>query len=135
MSETVSASVRISARPDEVFRYLVQPELVVEWLGSWADLNPVPGGRFHVDIGGQATRGEFVAVEPHHRVVFTWGTPGSGRMPPGSSQVEILLTADGDETVVNLSHSGLPAEKRATHLDGWTEHLDLLRTVIEPQNH
>lgn len=135
MSETVSVSIRISARPDEVFPYLVQPELVVEWLGSWADLNPVPGGRFHVDIGGQATRGEFVAVEPHHRVVFTWGTPGSERMPPGSSQVEILLTADGDETVVNLSHSGLPAEKRATHLDGWTEHLDLLQAVLEPQNH
>jgi uncharacterized protein YndB with AHSA1/START domain len=130
VSETVSASIRIVARPDQVFPYLVNAELVVEWLGSWADLNPVPGGRFHVDIGGQATRGEFIAIEPHHRVVFTWGTPGSERMPPGSSQVEILLTADGDETVVNLSHSGLPAEKRASHLEGWTEHLDILRVVL-----
>jgi uncharacterized protein YndB with AHSA1/START domain len=110
VSQTVSASVRISARPDEVFPYLVDAELTGEWLGSWADLNPVPGGRFDVDIRGQATRGEFLAIEPHHRVVFTWGTPGSERMPPGSSQVEILLTVDDDETVVNLSHTGLPAE-------------------------
>jgi Activator of Hsp90 ATPase homolog 1-like protein len=83
VSEAVSASIRISARPDEVFPYLVDAELVVEWLGSWADLDPVPGGRFHVDILGQAMRGEFVAVEPHHRVVFTWGAPGSERMPLG----------------------------------------------------
>jgi uncharacterized protein YndB with AHSA1/START domain len=63
------------------------------------------------------------------------GRPRLRADAPGSSQVEILLTADGDETVVNLSHTGLPAEKRATHLDGWTEHLDLLQALLEPRNH
>jgi len=132
MTDTVSATVRISATPEEVFPYLVRADLLVEWLGSWAHLEPVPGGRFDVDIGGQATRGEFVAVEPNNRVVFTWGFPGSDTLPPGSSQVEILLTADGHDTVVSLTHTGIPAERRASHRDGWIEHLDVLVAVLEP---
>jgi uncharacterized protein YndB with AHSA1/START domain len=125
--DTVTTSIRIGASPEEVFPYLTDSSLLVRWMGSWADANPEPGGIFAVNIGDQAVRGEYVTVEPPHRVIFTWGLPGNDALPPGTSTVEILLTADGDETVVNLVHRDLPADLRPDHLAGWTSLLDVLR--------
>ena len=79
---------------------------------------------------GAEIQGTYVAVEPSHRVVFTWGLPGNDALPPGTSTVEILLTADGDETVVDLIHHDLPADLRADHLAGWISLLDRLRGAV-----
>jgi uncharacterized protein YndB with AHSA1/START domain len=127
--DVLTASVRIAAPPATVFPYLVDPTLIVQWIGNWADLSPVPGGIFALDIDKTPVRGEFLEVEPPHRVVFTWGVPGRDVMPPGSTTVEIVLTADGAETVVELFHYGLPAEERPGHLDGWTRMLARLAAV------
>ena len=69
---------------------------------------PAPGGTFSLDVRGNPARGEYVEVDPPHRVVFTWGIEGRGDFPPGSSTVEVVLQADGDETVVTLTHRDLP---------------------------
>jgi uncharacterized protein YndB with AHSA1/START domain len=71
-------------------------------------------------------RGEYVEIEPPKRVVFTWGVPGRDSLPPGSTTVEIVLTADGPDTVVELFHHDLPAEEFDSHLAGWTAKLDRL---------
>ncbi len=42
-------------------------------------------------------------------------------MPPGSSTVEVVLTADGDDTVVTLTHRDLPEDFRQSHQEGWSE--------------
>jgi len=123
---TVTATVRISATPAEVFPYLVDASLLARWMGSEVDVRPEPGGVFAMNVGA-AIRGTYLAVEPPRRVVFTWGLPGNDALPPGASTVEILLTADGEETVVNLVHHDLPADLRADHLAGWTSLLDRLR--------
>lgn len=125
--DTLTATIRIAAAPAEVFPYLVEPQLLVQWIGAWADLNPVPGGVFALDFEGTPVRGTYVSVEPPDRVVFTWGVPGNDALPPGSSTVEILLTADGDETVVELLHYGLPADQLSQHAAGWTACLATLR--------
>jgi len=128
-SEPVTASVRIAAAPTDVFPYLTEASLLIRWMGAWVDVNPEPGGTFAVNIGDQPIRGTYVAVEPPHRVVFTWGLPGNDALPPGASTVEILLTADGEGTVVDLIHRGLPADLRPDHLAGWTSLLDTLRVT------
>jgi uncharacterized protein YndB with AHSA1/START domain len=121
MSADITATVRIAATPDVVFGYFIEPELIVKWIGEWADLTPTPDGVFALNFERTAVRGRYVSVEPPHRVVFTWGVPGDEAMPPGSSTVEITLTPDGDETIVNLVHRGLPEDKRESHLQGWLE--------------
>jgi uncharacterized protein YndB with AHSA1/START domain len=55
-------------------------------------------------VDGAPVRGNYISVEPPDRVVFTWGFPGSDALPTASSTVEILLKADGHETVVELIH-------------------------------
>jgi len=128
-AEIVKATVRIAASPAEVFPYLVDPSLIVQWIGTWADLNPQPGGVFALDMGDTPARGSYISVEPPDRVVFTWGIPGNEVLPPGSSTVEILLKADGDETIVELTHRELPSEMLSTHQAGWDECVEKLRQV------
>lgn len=131
-AEIVKATVRITASPEEVFPYLVDPTLIVQWIGTWADLNPQSGGVFAIDFpSGTSTRGTYISVEPPNRVVFTWGIPGNARLPPGSSTVEILLKADGDETIVELTHRDLPFEFQPPHREGWEEHLATLRQTFK----
>jgi len=43
--------------------------------------------------------------------------------------VEVVLTADGPDTVVELYHHDLPAEDFDGHLSGWTAKLDRLVQV------
>ena len=58
---------------------------MVTWMGERADLEPVAGGRFAVDINGVPFRGEYLEVDPPHRVVVSWGMADSADLPPGSS--------------------------------------------------
>jgi uncharacterized protein YndB with AHSA1/START domain len=121
--EPYTTSVRIDAPPAEVFPYLTRSDLIVRWMGDWAELEPSPGGSFAVDIGGVPIRGEYLVVEPPHRLVFSWGAPGNDVLPPGSTTVEIRLRPDGDGTVLELAHRDLPDEERPKHAAGWDHYL------------
>jgi uncharacterized protein YndB with AHSA1/START domain len=128
----LTATVRISAPPADIFPYFVDPALMVQWIGEWADLHPEPGGTFALDFAKTPVRGEYVEVEPPRRVVFTWGVAGNDSLPPGSTTVEVVLTADGSDTVVELFHHNLPVAEFDRHLEGWIAMLDRLaqlRTV------
>jgi uncharacterized protein YndB with AHSA1/START domain len=130
-ADIVKATIRIAASPAEVFPYLVDPALIVQWIGTVADLNPQPGGVFSLDFRTTSARGTYISVEPPERVVFTWGIPGNAALPPGASTVEILLKADGDETIVELTHRDLPSEMRPSHREGWEECLEVLRQTAK----
>ena len=129
--EVVEREVRIAARPETIFGFFTDPVRMLRWKGIEAELDPRPGGTYRVQINAQAiARGQYVAVEPHRRVVFTWGWEGEGQpVPPGSSTVEVTLTPDGDETVLRLTHRGLPAELRDVHGHGWDHFLSRLATA------
>jgi uncharacterized protein YndB with AHSA1/START domain len=84
----------------------------------------VPGGTFRVDMNGRnVAAGHFVVVEPPARVVFTWGWEASEEMPPGSSTVEVRLTAEGDKTIVQFAHRDLSPTQAENHGEGWDHFL------------
>jgi uncharacterized protein YndB with AHSA1/START domain len=130
VSDDYTTSLRIEAAPHEVFPYLTESDLIVRWMGDWADLRAEPGGPFVLDVGGMPIRGEFVVVEPPRRVVFTWGAAGNDTVPPGSTTVEIVLTADGDHTVLELVHRDLPPEEVPKHDEGWRYFLPRLAAIF-----
>lgn len=132
--EVLEREVRIDASPETVFEFFVDPEKMVRWKGRKAELDPRPGGMYRVEINDQAVaRGEYVAVEPPDRVVFTWGWEGQESGPhavaPGSSRVEISLEPDGDGTIVRLRHLDLPEESLEIHGQGWDLYLGRLAVV------
>lgn len=131
MTDDLNVSTTIQASPAEIFPYLVQPELLVRWLGaSWLQIHPHPGGIFAADLDATPVRGAYLAVEPPHRVVFTWGISGNEDLPAGSSTVEIVLRPQGAVTIVELTHRDLPPKRHDDHRQGWTNLLAALRHSI-----
>lgn len=124
------ATIRIAAPPTVVFPYLVDPPLLARWIGDAAGSVPEPGGAFAVAItDAKAIRGQFLTIDPPKRLVFSWGVPDSDVLPPGSTTVEIVLTADGADTVVELTHHDLPRSEVPSHQAGWTGLLAVLARV------
>lgn len=121
--------VEIEAPPEVVYEYLVTEDGLTAWMGHRADLDPTPGGRFAVDIAGHPVRGEFLHLEPPHRVVVSWGFAGSEDLPAGASTVEFRLTATEGGTRVDLCHSDLPETEVRGHADGWANFLPRLAVV------
>ncbi|MGR6318233.1 SRPBCC family protein [Micromonospora soli] len=125
-NDIIVATEHIKAPPEVVFPYLTDPALIVKWIGVRAELDPQPGGVFSLDMGDVVARGAYITVEPPYRVVFTWGIPGNDALPPGESTVEVVLTPDGDDTMVVLTHRGLPSTLIDVHRAGWEHRLGRL---------
>lgn len=119
-------AVDIAAAPETVYEYLVTAEGMTAWMGQHAELEPLPGGRFAVDIAGHAIRGEFLHVEPPRRIVVSWGMVGSESLPTGASRVEFLLIRTSTGTRVELTHSALPDLALRGHAHGWAHFLPRL---------
>jgi uncharacterized protein YndB with AHSA1/START domain len=124
----IDQQITIAAPPEVVFAYFIDPDKLVRWLGSKAELEAKPGGNFWVDMNGRdVVSGSYVEVTPPTRVVFTWGWElGGAPVAPGSSTVEVTLTPEGDGTLVRLVHRDLPDPTVPSHDEGWTYKLGRL---------
>jgi uncharacterized protein YndB with AHSA1/START domain len=124
---TIEQTVRIAASPETVWTFWTEPERVAEWWGTNADVVADPGGVFRVVMeNGVAMRGEFIELDPPHRLVFTFGWEHdmpAGPLAPGSTRVEVTLTPDQDQTVLVLRHLDMPATHAAEHEKGWSHFL------------
>jgi uncharacterized protein YndB with AHSA1/START domain len=126
-TEPLRNELRIAAPPEIVFPYFTDPARMTDWMGVAALLDPRPGGTFRVEPNGRdVVVGEYVEVEPPHRVVFTWGFDGAA---PGSTRVEVTLEPDGDGTRLTLLHHGLAGPLRDAHAEGWAHYLGRLAPV------
>lgn len=140
-------SVHVAAAPEAVFPYFTQPARYVEWMGSEAVLEPVPGGVYQVRMNdGFAAAGTFLEVDSPQRVVFTWGWADSeaakhvlherpaedgGTLPAGSTRVVVTLEEDDGGTRVTVRHHDLPTDQlREAHRVAWQTYLDRLPVRI-----
>src|ERR1017187_4337295 len=106
-NDVIVATEHIKAPPEVVFPYFTDPALIVTWIGDRAELDPQPGGVFSLDMGEALARGAYITVDPPYRVVFSWGIPGS-------------------DTMVVLTHRGLPSTHISGHRAGWEHQLGRL---------
>jgi uncharacterized protein YndB with AHSA1/START domain len=131
----IEREIFIAAAPEAVFRFLVDPALMAEWIGRSHTLDPRPGGVFRVEVSeGNLARGVYTEVVPPRRVVFTWGwesVPPTvlAAVPPGSSVVEIDLEATDAGTLLRLRHSRLPPAISGMHGERWSHYLARLATA------
>lgn len=119
-------SIDIDAAPEVVFEFLVTDSGVTSWMGQWASLDPVPGGKFAVDIAGYPARGMFREVDPPRLVTVSWGFAGHQSLPPGSSTVSFELTPISGGTRVEVVHTDLPESEVPGHIEGWNHFLPRL---------
>ncbi len=135
----VEVEQRLAGSPAEVFTYFTDPQKHRRWKGAETELEPRPGGVYRVMFAPEVwVRGEYLIVEPPHRIVLTWGweSPlelprGLRQVPPGSSIVEFTFVPDGDGTIVRVRHTGLPtSEAHWAHGTGWRVYLPRLAVVL-----
>ena len=123
MADPVTASVHVAAPPERVFEHFTSSTAMTAWMGQWADLDPVVGGRFAVDIEGVAVRGRYLELDPPNLLVVSWGHAGSEHLPPGASTVEVRLTPEAHGTRVDIRHRDLPEPEASRHPAGWRRFL------------
>src|SRR5262249_44272466 len=147
-------TVWVRAVPSDVFGFFTDPDRYVQWMGSSAELDPVPGGVYRVRMAdGFAAAGRFLAVSYPHLVTFSWGFAddeaasrtkhaggtgggagagetagaGAGAMPAGSTRVTVTLLDEDGGTRLTLRHENLPSESlREGHDVAWNTYLPRL---------
>jgi uncharacterized protein YndB with AHSA1/START domain len=121
----------LRAPAEEVFAAWTDPALMAEWLSptgyAEVEADVRVGGSFRVVMMTEGTRiehtGEYLAVDPPRRLVFTWRSPYTGDLP---SKVAVTFTPRGNDTCAVLVHDQLPAAVVPPHAGGWgtmVEHL------------
>ncbi len=136
-TETVAVEreLTIAASPETIWQLLVDPDKATRWMRQAASFDARPGGLYRIEvIPGHTARGEFVELDPPHRLVYTWGwepgEDGPNPVPEGSTTVEIELVPDGDGTILRFTHRDLPGAAAAeSHAHGWDHYLERLATA------
>jgi uncharacterized protein YndB with AHSA1/START domain len=134
IDDDVRVEITIAAAPETIFPLLTEPDRVKQWMGLESEQDPRPGGIYRNRVTAEHTsRGEFIEVDPPRRVAFTFGWEGEGQhVPAGSTTVAIDLIPHGTETLVRLTHSGLPSEgTKPDHAEGWSGLLTALKVAAE----
>lgn len=123
---------RFAASPEEVYRAHLDPEILREWLlgpDGWTMpvcvVDPRPGGEIRYEWsngegGGFHLTGEFVELDPPHRIVHV------ERMhlpdPTPDNHVVTTFTADGDGTLMTMRMTLPDAQTREAMLSTGMEH-------------
>jgi uncharacterized protein YndB with AHSA1/START domain len=131
----IRVSRTIRGAPDAVFSAWTDPERLAEWFGPGAyrviraELDPRPGGAYRIvfDPGEGAPvtlTGEYVEVEPPHRLVFTWSWGLVWPEQP-ESIVTVELSAAPAGTEMTVTHARYGADDTA-YRGGWESGLEKL---------
>ena len=119
-------SIHIAAEPEAVFDYFTNAEALARWMGDRAVVDPRPGGQFTIFFADRRVEGRYLEVDRPRRLVISWGRAGSASFPPGTSVLEVTLTAHDSGTLVAIAHTGLPDSERHRHALGWRHYLSRL---------
>lgn len=129
------------ATPAEVFAAWGEAEAMRVWMcpgdieSADVEVDFRTGGMFriamHAESGDFVQHGEYLAVEPPKRLVYTWV---SEWMPEGQqhTRVEVTFEAVGDQqTRLRLVHDSLPAgDGYDGHVEGWRSILGKLEAHL-----
>jgi uncharacterized protein YndB with AHSA1/START domain len=122
------------AAPPEAAYYAFTNEAAIQgWLCDNGQVNARENGRIYLYWNrGYYGCGEFTALEPDTSLAFAW----RGKDEPGPTEVHVSLAAEGDDTLVTVTHSGIGEgeawqETRGNIEQGWTDGLENLKAVLE----
>lgn len=145
-SGTILATVTIAVPPERVFHALTAEDQIPLWWGSdeqyrttrhIADVRPggawrsegkgADGEEFHV-------QGDYLEVDPPHRLVMTWKAPWDG---DNVTTVVYMLEAVEAGTRLTLRHQGFGARKEScrAHGSGWEHVLGWLGDFLTSEGH
>jgi uncharacterized protein YndB with AHSA1/START domain len=119
---------RLKRPAPAVWCALVEPEALKRWLQAEATVDPRPGGRFHVILGGGSSpmQGRILRWEPPQVLEYTWPEAAAG--PDSVVRFEVFDDPAGSRLV--LTHILPRNEELADFASGWHWHLDALERAL-----
>ncbi|QGQ93942.1 SRPBCC domain-containing protein [Paenibacillus psychroresistens] len=131
-TDTLTKELFIECRPETLFKFFIDPEKMIRWMGNNVLLEPKNSGKFRIDLNGSdIAMGEYIEIIENEKIVMTWGWEKSKLVPPGSSTVEFLLTPKDNGTLLLLTHYDLPVEEVPSHQKGWTHFMTRIKQAAE----
>jgi len=136
------ATVEIAASPQRVFRALASREIIGWWVRpgvfdtrEWAGEVHV-NGRWRASGVGKAgpyvLEGEFLEVDPPHKLVHTWHAVGA---PGAPTTVTYLLEPVDGGTRVTLKHAGFASrDVCAATCTGWETSFERLAEILDAES-
>ena len=131
-------SRNFNTTPEAVFDAWTDPEGLGAWFSpmttaSVPKLDLRVGGEFQIDMHGEdmdfVHTGKYLEVERPNRLVFTWVSPGTADQ---ETVVTLDIAADGEGTVLTLTHEKFPSEEsRDNHEKGWGAILEKFDGICE----
>lgn len=129
------------APAERVFAAWTSEEVLRQWLHATADLETAVaevdlkvGGRIRIvmrnssGVDQAAATGEYMVVEPPHRLVFTWVWDD---LPDPPQLIELEFSEQDGRTTVRMTNSAIPSDQRwESQRDGWNVCYDNLEHVL-----
>jgi len=127
---------RFATDLEDLWSALTDPQRLAHWIGEVeGDLRP--GGEFRarwVSSGWEGTGG-IEACEPPQRLLLTMRDADPQPGQPDETVIEVMLAADGDQTVLVVDERGLPMDLLAAYGAGVQIHVEDLAAHIAGREH
>jgi uncharacterized protein YndB with AHSA1/START domain len=127
---------RFNTDIDDLWSALTDPARLARWHGQVeGDLHPGGEFRVYLEADDVESTGRVERCEPPRRLlVTTRETDDSYRkgqgVPPFDEVIEVTLTADGDQTILEIEIQGMPLDKIAFYGAGWQIHAENLAAYL-----
>ena len=119
----IEIGVDLPISHSDALEWFCVPEKWTRFQGQQAWLDPKPGGRLRLDLGGGVfIRGHYLEVEDR-QLSFSWGKEGDNSLPAESTQVTLTTAPAPGGCSLVLRHYGLDGEQADRHRSGWRYHL------------
>jgi uncharacterized protein YndB with AHSA1/START domain len=126
---TIQQTYEMNASPEEVFKALVDPEIIQDWSGDEAKMSAEVGAKWSL-WGGQMF-GTNLEVVKNKKLVQEW-CYDQWEHP---SKVTFTLKTKGKKTIVELLHEDVPEKSLNSITDGWNAYyLGSMQEMFEEVN-
>lgn len=117
----------MKAKPQQVWKMLVDPKSIEEWSGSSAVMSAAAGAKF--SLWDDTINGENIEVIAGKKLVQKWKETD---WKEASTVTFTLARGKASDTVVELLQTNIPKEKLQDIADGWDEHyLGMIKKAFE----
>ena len=132
----------LKAPPARVFAAWTDPQKMKRWMGPAgseilkAEVDARVGGGYRIEMRSadgnpHTVTGVYREVIAGEKLVFTWQWAVTPPELPHESLVTVLIKADGDGTLLTVTHERLSSEEaRKAHEQGWMSSLDKLERLV-----
>jgi uncharacterized protein YndB with AHSA1/START domain len=133
MASELKFEQTVNAPASQVYRAFTRATALREWFCDAALADARLRGRVYFWWNSDYYAcGEFTALTPDESLAFTW----HGRNEPATTQVQVLLEAEGEATRVTVTHAGAGSDKAWAETvkqfeRGWEVGLENLKSVLE----